>query len=381
MKITHITLSNSYYINYSYQENLLTKYHERMGFEVSIISSYNDNDQRNKNKVSIDISENKQKIVRLPYKLGNSVQNKLKLYKGLHKALTEEAPDIIFIHGVQFLDIFSIKRFLKKNPEVLLYIDNHADTSNSASNWVSKFLLHGIIWKITAKQIEPRVEKFYGVLPTRVDFLRDIYNLPAEKIELLEMGADDELINLISKDKETTKLQRKYDKQFVIVTGGKINNSKREVVNLMKAIRIINNRKIKLIIFGRVEEALQSDFNKLADHSSIEFVGWLSSEETMRYISISDLAIFPGSHSVLWEQVVALKTPLFVKLWPGTSHIDLGGNCKVIEDNRVETYQNMILSILNNPDIYERMLTAAQSEDHKRFYYSNIAPRSLGFLE
>ena len=42
--------------------------------------------------------------------------------------------------------------------------------------------------------INPYVNKFYGVLPARVDFLINEYKLPKNKVELLVMGADDDCI-------------------------------------------------------------------------------------------------------------------------------------------------------------------------------------------
>ena len=39
----------------------------------------------------------------------------------------EFSPDLIFLHDVQFLSIFSIVRFLKKHPYCKLVADGHAD--------------------------------------------------------------------------------------------------------------------------------------------------------------------------------------------------------------------------------------------------------------
>ena len=39
MKIMHLMLSSFYIDNYSYQENLLPKYHKKLGYEVEIVAS------------------------------------------------------------------------------------------------------------------------------------------------------------------------------------------------------------------------------------------------------------------------------------------------------------------------------------------------------
>jgi 1,2-diacylglycerol 3-alpha-glucosyltransferase len=108
-------------------------------------------------------------------------------------------PDIIFTHGCQFLDIKHIARYAKLHPKVKVYVDNHSDFSNSARNFLSKNILHKIIWRYCANLIEPYTTKFYGVLPARVDFLKNIYKIPRDKVELLVMGADDEKVEEASK--------------------------------------------------------------------------------------------------------------------------------------------------------------------------------------
>ena len=45
-------------------------------------------------------------------------------------------------------------------------------------------------------QINKYASVFYGVLPIRCDFIKDMYGISADKIELLAMGADDELLEI-----------------------------------------------------------------------------------------------------------------------------------------------------------------------------------------
>src|SRR5699024_600712 len=118
-------------------------------------------------------------------------------------------PDIIFVHGVQFLNIKAIVKYKERYPKIKIFVDNHADFSNSATNWISKNLLHSIIWKYCAKVIEPVTDKFYGVLPARVDFLINVYEIDKSKVELLPLGADDGLVRKYNNSQ--TKLRTKQD--------------------------------------------------------------------------------------------------------------------------------------------------------------------------
>lgn len=383
MRILHISLCGPVTDNFSYQDNLLPKYHKKMGYEVTMITSkFVWNAEGN-----IDIDSRDQyynefgvKTIRLKNIHGTTINSKFKRYSGLFEKIVSENPDIIFIHGVQFLDIRHIVRYLKKNLHVKVYVDNHADFSNSATNWLSKNILHKFFWKKSAQLIEPYANKFYGVLPARVDFLNEIYGIPKEKIELLVMGADDEKVEQANTKVSKIKIQndlRINTKDFIIVTGGKIDRAKRQVMNLMKAINKLNNPKVKLIVYGSVIPEMKEEVYQLAENDSIEYIGWINDDQSYKLFSIADLVVFPGRHSVYWEQVVAQGVPMIVKYWNGTTHIDIGGNCQFLYQDSTEEITKLLKEIIENNNVYEEMLKKATTNDKEQFLYSNIALKSL----
>ena len=230
MKILHLCLGCFYIDNYSYQENLLPKYHQELGYKVEIIASLFNFDVNGKPTYLKKSSKYKNEFgiptTRLSFKKGmfKKVYKKLKLFQNLDIELEKSNPDIIFIHGCQFVDIQKVVKYIKKNKQkkIRIYVDNHADFSNSANNWLSKNILHGYLWKRCAQLIEPYTEKFYGVLPARVDFLVNIYKLPKSKVELLVMGADDEEISKSKLEKSKKNIRKDLkikDDEFFIITG------------------------------------------------------------------------------------------------------------------------------------------------------------------
>ena len=46
---------------------------------------------------------------------------------------------------------------------------------------------------------------------------------------------------------------------------------------------------------------------------------------------------------------------MLVKDWPGTHHVDLGGNVAFLENDCVEEIQKKIEELLDNPDEYKKM--------------------------
>ncbi len=384
MKIVHLCLGCFYPDNYSYQENMLPKFHKELGYDVEVIASLVTFDKNGKEtflkKESVYLNEFGIQVTRLEYRKPLKIFRKLKRYIGTYKALEKAKPDILFIHGCQFMDIDIIVRYLKKYPKVKVYVDNHADFSNSATNILSKNILHKIIWKHMAHLIEPYTTKFYGVLPARVDFLKNIYTLPENKCELLIMGANDELVNKYC-NKEKIKLTKEElnisNEDFVIVTGGKIDKFKLQTLLLMKAVKDIQNKSIKLLIFGSIEESIKSEFEKLCDNKKIKYLGWANEEQSYKYFSIANLVVFPGRHSVYWEQVVAIGIPMICKYWEGTTHIDIEGNVKFLKEDSVEEIKNIIEEISNDGNLYKHMKESAIKEEKNNFLYSSIAKSSI----
>ena len=281
-----------------------------MGFDVCILTSMWTWDSSGKLRIDNKkeyINDDGVKILRLQMKgIENYKFIKFKRFHGFLQALNDELPDILFIHGCQFLDIDKVVAYLKKHPNVKVFVDNHADNVNSARNWFSKNI-HKIIWRHCAHKIEPYTTKFYGVLPARVDFLKNIYRLPTEKCELLVMGADDELVEKAKTSGARQKIRGRYgikDDDFLIITGGKIDHWKTQTLLLMQAVQNIKNEKLRLIVFGSVTQELVEQVKALVDGTKVQYVGWVLPHNLYDYFESADLVVFPGAHSVLWEQVV-----------------------------------------------------------------------------
>ena len=363
---------------------MLPKYHKKLGYDVEVIASTQSFDKQGKvcylDKVGTYQNEYDIKVTRLAYKGNNKIWKKLKRYIGVFEAISKAEPDVLFIHGGQFLDIDQVVKYIKMHPDVKVYVDNHADFSNSATNWFSKNILHRIVWKHTEHKIEPYTKKFYGVLPVRVDFLKNVYGLPADKCELLVMGADDELVERAKTSGARARIRKLYginDEDFLIVTGGKIDKWKTQTLLLMKAVQNISNPNVRLIVFGSVTNELMDQVKALSDSVKVQYIGWINSVDTYDYFEASDLVVFPGRHSVMWEQATGQGKPMIVKDWPGTHHVDLGGNTVFLNNDSIDEIKNTIEDLLCNPNKIVNMKIIAEDSGMKVFSYKEIAKMAI----
>lgn len=386
MRITHICLVEGYTEGLNYQENMIIKYQAKEGHQVSLITTdycftqgvwgvcQTESDYINPQGV---------RIIRLPFlfPLPYVLNRKIGIFKNTVKMLEELDPEVIFVHNLQFWDITSIVEYKKKHPEVILYADNHSDFSNSARSWIARNVLYRFWWKPCAKKLEPWTEKFFGVLPARIDFLKNIYGISGEKTDLLVMGADDECVQQTAEPEVKKRIREQFhidEKDFLIVTGGKIDAFKTQTLFLMEAVQRIKSDKVKLLVFGSVEENLKEPLLKLSDGSKVQYIGWANGNQSYEYFGAADLVVFPGRHSVYWEQVVAQGIPMLCKYWEGTTHVDIGGNVEFLYKDSTEEIQEKLEEIIYRPEKYNEMKEKAKGSGKEEFSYAKIARKSVG---
>ena len=378
MKIVHLCLSCFYIDNYSYQENLLPKYHVMMGHEVTVIASLLSFNKEGKHCYlsgpSVKRDENGYKVVRLDYQRPYKINKIFRKYKNLYNTLLEEKPDIIFTHGIAFGDTGTIVKYLKEHKQVKLFGDHHGDYINSATNFLSKNILHKIIWRYYIDKLKPYLIKCYGVTPMRCRFLKEMYKIDPKIIEFLPMGVDD---TAIPKNREAIKELIRHelnigDKDFVVITGGKIDERKNTHI-LLKALSSLDNKHVHLIICG----TLTPEMEYLKDHftPNIHYLGWCNAERVMNCMVAADLACFPGTHSTLWEQAVGVGLPSIFKHWNEMTHVNMDNNCIFVKGNDENELEEVIKKLVFTEQYYTMKSQAEKTS--KEFLYSIIAAKSI----
>ena len=335
MIICHICLSGPYNEGWTYQENLLSKYHAKLGHRVFLLATpYAIADQgMEKKPAERYLNADGVYIIRLRARRNLLLGSRGNRFPALSEELEAISPNILFVHSPQFLDAGLVANYVSKHPECILYVDNHADHSNSATNWFSSLFLHRILWKHSAHQLLRCATKFYGVLPARVDFL--------------------------------------------VMTGGKIDQWKTQTLLLMEAVQKLEDSRVRLIVFGSVVPELRTQFDALVDGTKVQYAGWVQAGETYDYAAAADLFVFPGRHSVLWEQIAGQGVPMLIKDWPGTHHVDLGGNVAFLQEGSTEEIREILQHLLDHPEELSHMKDVAVREGMRVFSYEDIARRSI----
>lgn len=383
MKIVHIAPKAPYNDYWGYQDNLLPKYQKKLGHDVTMIIT---NTMHKDGKiVETDCADyflnNGVRVIRLKVKnYGNGALTNQNSKLPVYKYLEEIKPDFIFYHSLHGTTIFDVIKYKKEiNPACVIVQDNHMDYNNYNNPGGIIGFVCCEYQRLINKYANRYVSKVYGVTPWRKEFAEEYYGIPKDKTDVLIMGADDEYLDIEHREERRKEIRDMYGfsaDDFVIVTGGRIDKAK----NIDKLVTVcvgLKQKGVKLLVFGSVSPDFKTVFNKaLAGAENITYIGWIDSSKVYPYFFAADLIVFPGGHSVMWEQACASKTPCVFNYWDGMEHLNNGGNSILIPLHTNEEIRDMIEELLNS-DAYAAMQAAALSEKTNIYRYSEIAKKSL----
>lgn len=384
MKIVHLCLGNFFMDGASYQENILTKYHSKMGHNVTVIASLLSYGPNGKG-IILDrprtyVNSDGVKIVRLAFAKPFFYGHFMMKYIGVKEALEEESPDIIFSHNLQFGDTGIVAQYLDRHLGVRLYADNHADYVNSARNLCSRLIKHRIMWKHYVKVIEPYLSKVYGVTPLRCRFLKEMYGVNPALIEFLPMGVDDEAIP-INREEVRSRVRAElgiHDSDVLFFTGGKIERRKNTHC-IYEAMEKIADPKLHLVVCGTFTPEMSFWEEKMKTRKNITLLGWCDADRVMDIMIASDFVCFPGTHSTLWEQSVGVGLPGIFKRWEGMEHVNINGNCIFVVGDDVDEIANAIIKLSDRDNLLNYTMLAKQAAPS--FLFSDIAKKAIDIVE
>lgn len=385
MKIVHLCLACFYIEGMEYQENVLPRKHRQLGHEVEVITSQFCFDSKGTvfdREVGEYVNQDDVKVRIIPYatrKYGKYAKN-YRIFSGLYEILHEMQPEIIFCHGGQFNGVNQIVKYLKKNSHVKFFLDSHIDYGNAPVNTLKRKLLQRYYIGAKYRKLEPYCEKIWCTLPSRVQYVKEIYRVKSEKVQLLVMGGDVDDLNSQQRERIRNQIREKYEisgSAFLIVTGGKI-DSRKNIHLLMEAVSKISHKEIKLLVFGEPNQEVRSLIKPFEKSDNIVMLGWLNPDDCYDLFFAADLAVFPGTHSVLWEQVCACGLPALFRGTDGQNHVDMGGNCQFLYNDSANEIYTKLLEIVDNSEFYESMRRVALEKGYRTFSYMEIAKKAIG---
>ncbi|WFL78712.1 glycosyltransferase family 4 protein [Altererythrobacter arenosus] len=378
-----------------YQENMLARAYSKLGHDVSVIAStiesiedYVADLDRGKGQYSQQSYE-WGRLYRVPFSF--NLLNRIKRFAPLTELITTIGPDLLFFHDI-IPNLNEGVRYVAQHPSCAMIMDYHADVTNSGANWLSRQVLHGIIRRRILNGARPHLRKIFPVTPGSTEFLSTLYGVPEHEMELLPLGTDQEYARCIMEGNARQRIRGALNipiDTLTVFTGGKFTPLK-QTEEVIHAFHMHPDLPIRAIIIGgsdraypeyglRIQELARSD-------DRLHFVGWQDREGVYSHMAASDLAIFPASQSVLWQQSLGMGLPLIVSEQSqqirGTTsvrYLDRHANLQILDSARpfAEQIGEQLHKLVSDRALLARMSQGALKTAAEMLDYKAIAERTL----
>jgi len=324
MKIAHVM--NWYVPNMGYQENYLPMEQKKLGHDVFIVTSDRAPQypgfKQHIGRIILDrrfgsgtFTENDVEIHRLPcwyeVKGGKEI-----ILRGLCKKLKKLEPDIVHAHGVTtLLTVQTI--LLRRKLNYRLFVDDHLHETNFIIDSFAKQAYIKLL-KIFYSIYNDDVELFMPVTYASKEILKEMFNIPSEKIVILPLGVD------ITKFRKSEKLRAEGRKElcldeddFLIVSSGKF-SEKKDIHVLLKAVGKVSKSHphVRLLLLGdgpiHYMEKLKRLIKLLKIQKNVVQKGFVPNDELPKWYNASDLGIWPGNPSITVIESIGTGLPVIV---------------------------------------------------------------------
>ena len=388
MKIVHLV--QHYMPGHTYQENYLPAEMKKLGHDVTILSGV-DNPEFYTDALHQpgDIITDKDVTVRYVKMQYKSLYTTI---DGLYELLASEKPDMVFVHGFLIARNFELARYARRHPDCAFCADTHetyllafnACFSGSLKDRIRRILYFRMVYRLWRRQMERRYSVIFYVTPPRRTYAVRELGFSEKKLAPLWLGA--ELKSLPYDRKETLRTQVRERLNLpsdakILILAGKLDEKKRPV-ELAEAFARLDDAQWWLVYVGSVEEEIRARIDQTAGGTGrVRYTGFVSGKAVLEYIAASDFAVYPGAHSVLWEQTVCLGIPAaFHEPEPGdAAHLsdESEPNAVFLKSGSAEELFDLLSAMTADETLLKTMGERARRYGESHLSYAELAKRAL----
>lgn len=381
MRIVHIHLLGPYTDGWGYQENILPEVQARKGHEVTVIANCRSHNSDNSiiEGEPNDYYLNGVRIIRISYRkiVPHDNLNRILFDYPVYSYLEKLSPDIILLHGLgSGITNFVIRKYVIKHPECSLFGDVHEFYGNTTRAITMKERIVCSFVKKCRSILFPYYKSVLCVSQQCLEYAKSEYNLSDDAVKLFPLGYDPEKIAWKNKPHIRSAFRKNYgisENELVIVHGGKIIPRRKTemAIDIIKSLSI----KTRVIVFGEIEDGMKTKIKQSFDKcENLIYLGHLSKEQYIEVFLSSDIALFPGAQSSIWEEAIGCGLPLFINHTEikDAPYYDRGGNVAFSSEDSVQSF----VDLLNEKIIsgsYKEMAHVAETTGREFFSYDKIS--------
>ncbi|MBX9898355.1 MAG: glycosyltransferase family 4 protein [Qipengyuania sp.] len=379
MRILHLCLSNFYVDGFSYQENELVRQNVEDGHEVRVIASTEQiatDGTLFYSRPSAYLGRDGAMVERVAYArfLPHAVMRKLRIHGSIYRRIEAFRPDVILFHSACGYEILTAAKYVRDHPEVTLFVDSHEDFMNSARGLVSKWALHYAYYRPILLHALPQIAKVLPVNLSALEFMRDFYGVPADKLEFYPLGGT------VPGDEDYAALRRAKREELAVppdaimlVQSGKLDRSKK-LIEALEAFTRTSDQRLRFVIAGRVHTQIAEQVDALiARDNRITAVGWQSGDELRALMCAADVYCQPGTQSSTMQMAICCRCAILLDDVPSHGPY-LAGNGWLVGDRKDLERRMAELASCSRADL-DRMASASLELALRMLDYRLLAAR------
>ena len=284
------------------------------------------------------------------------------------------APDVILFHNIYQYGICELNAIRAKLPNCKIYGDVSTSFDNSARTFLSRYVLHGLLYRSWIQKSLPYWDKIFYVSELSHDFLRDIYGIPDELLELNALPGV--IMPLEEKQRRADAFRIRYQippDTIVFFHSGKMDKAKR-TVELLRLLQSLDDQiSYRLFIAGKFYDDIRQEAEALvSEMESVTFLGFLSQDEMQTALAACDLYLQPGSASQTAQAAICCGTPVVVCGEKVYQHF-VDGNGFLIRDT--EELREILPHVCAHPELLNQMSQRAYEIASQYLDYRKLAAR------
>lgn len=382
MRVLFLCTGNQFNPYMLYKENYFIKAAVENKDEVIVIASQYMYVEGVMGKVETGIEEREgYKLIRVPYHffINRYITEKIRKVDNFQSMVINIAPDVLFVNCPQIYNITDMKNIKRALPKIKIILDFSTKYINSARNFLSKNVLHRMIYRNWLLRSQSEFDKILYVSIETKQFITEMYGLDEEKMEYNSLPA--EIVSAEKREILKKQVFERYsftDKNIIFANSGKINSLKR-TIELVKAFMKVPNEDFRLIIAGSITEDIKDELLTLIKKDSrIIYTGFLKGEELIEILCATDMYMQPGTISQTSQTALCCSCAVTLMECP-TNEEQIDGNGFLLPENGniVKQLVEVFREVEKNPSNIKRMKQKSIELAERELEYKMLYKRAL----
>ena len=318
--------------------------------------------------------------------LRESVAHAQVLLRGLAGHVQSLAPDVVHLHGVTAPTTHQI---VFSGVRARLVADSHTCTSNLEPFGWKKRLYYGLYAGGLGRVLAARIRRFLAVCDDARDVLVDHCGVPADRVFVNALGADDARFSPSAEARRRTRAALGVaDDDALVIYAGKFNAGK-DLEVLLDAYGGLGNDvgPTTLLLLGNgardYEAALRARAAALPPERAarVRFHDLVPNAELPDFYNAADLGVWPGDPSNTIQEATMCGVPVVTPANRVTNHVIAGGNGADFPRGDAEALRGVLRALLRDRARLAGLRDTARAHALGHLTWRAIAAEALAHYE